>query len=95
MQSETRLESQVTLFFSHRCAPCRSMHHFLSAFGNENNIEIEYIEVEKNKDLVKEFDIKLTPTLFVGNERVNLKGLYSFEDLRQYLLKAVFTRPLQ
>ncbi|CAH0525507.1 thioredoxin family protein [Vibrio hippocampi] len=92
-EPETKsFESEMTMFYSEQCRPCHTMKGFIDDFSEKHNIDVQYIEVETNRELVKEHNISATPTIFVEDNKVSFEQVASFEELETLLLQMRSTK---
>jgi thiol-disulfide isomerase/thioredoxin len=66
---------KILLFSSEHCAPCKPVEDKLkriniSMFGKKLNIDKINIEIEKNRLLMKEYNITSVPTLIIGERKL-------------------------
>ncbi|WP_158587105.1 thioredoxin family protein [Motilimonas pumila] len=85
-QAHAELNADMSVFFSYRCKPCEIMKQHLDTFAAKHQVDIHYIEVEQHPELCQQYRVTATPTLFVGEQKVEMKGLQSFQQLDQELL---------
>jgi thioredoxin 1 len=57
----------LVMFFSERCGFCKSQNSILEELRNSmgDKIEIIKIDIDKERDKIKELNIDATPTLFI------------------------------
>lgn len=62
------------------------MKQHLDRFASQHQVAIDYIEVEQHPELCRKYSVTATPTLFVGEQKINLRNLRSFQQLDAHLL---------
>lgn len=82
------------LFFELKMCPhCRKARRFLEELYEENpqyrEIEIEFIEERKNKEIAKQYDYYFVPTLYLDGVKVHEGKMFSKEELEEILKKAL------
>ena len=75
---------KIIKFGSTWCAPCKVVDKILKEIIDETDIEVEFIDVDENDELVDKYNIRNIPTLlyFVDGQQVNKSvGSISREEL--------------
>jgi thiol-disulfide isomerase/thioredoxin len=80
-------EAVLIEFASARCQPCRQMEPILSELSR-SGVAIRAVDVDREPDLTRRYDIQETPTFIVvsgGKELTRLVGMQSADELRRVL----------
>ena len=81
---------RVICFFQPGCMGCMEQTPINSEVGKALNVKIEEIDAVKNPQYIKEFQLKVTPTIIVvtdGEVKERLEGVVHREQLESTLKK--------
>jgi thioredoxin 1 len=60
------------------CAPCRAIKSILASVSKETGVEIQSIDVDKNENLVNQYNIKSVPTLIFIKDDTEVERISGF-----------------
>lgn len=79
---------KLLVFSAKWCAPCKIMGPRIEAVVVDLNLEVAYIDIDKNPDVVETYEVKAVPTLVLLEDGLVLRtslGQLSEAELRDFL----------
>ncbi|WP_432454885.1 MULTISPECIES: DsbA family protein [unclassified Agarivorans] len=61
----------------------------LTEFASKHGVQVEFLEVETNMEQFRELGLRATPSIFIGNELIDLGKFSSYEELNHYIVENV------
>ena len=76
-------------FYADWCQPCKQMTPMLTEILEGKNLEMEEVNVEKNKELLSKYGVRSVPTLVIvdneGNKVKDFKGYNATPEYKKLL----------
>ncbi|MFU0828138.1 MAG: Thioredoxin-like-fold domain-containing protein [Lachnoclostridium sp.] len=83
---------QITMFETSWCPYCKKAHNYMEELFRENpkykELNIRYIDEEKEPDLAKKYDYYYVPTFYLDSEKFH-EGVPNKEIIRELFDKAL------
>ena len=84
MENTTK-KNVIIDFYADWCAPCKIQKPILEKFASENNIEVQYVDVEEKPEVAQQYGVRSLPTLVYlrnGSPVETLVGLQKESTLK-------------
>lgn len=57
------MKNTIIDFYADWCAPCKVQKPILEKFAKENNIEVEYVNIDETPEVAQKYNVRSLPTL--------------------------------
>lgn len=81
--------NKIIDFHAEWCGPCKLQKPILDKFAKENNIDVEYVDVDENPEIAQKYGIRSVPTMIYvknGEAVQTLVGLHKESLLKEKVL---------